>query len=75
MNITPFPSFEAAFAAVRATTAANAEAVRIMAENARRLSWRLKIAFAETDSDARRARRDMARAYRRPAVIHKGGKP
>lgn len=75
MNITPFPSFEAAFEAVRAATDASAAAMRVMAERARRLSWSLKIAFAETKSDRRRAQRDMARAYRRPALIHKGGKP
>lgn len=75
MNITPYPSFEAAFEAVRQAVDANSAAMRVMAERARRLSWSLRIAFAETESDRRRARRDMARAYRRPALIHKGGKP
>lgn len=75
MSITPYPSFEAAFEAVRTATDANAAAMRVVAEHARRLSWSLKIAFAETPRDARRARRDMARAYRRPALIHKGRKP
>lgn len=75
MNITPYPSFEAAFNAVRQAVDANSAAMRVMAERARRLSWSLRIAFAETESDRRRARRDMARAYRRPALIHKGGKP
>lgn len=75
MNITPYPSFEAAFQAVRMASDASTAAMRVMAERARRLSWSLKIAFAETESDRRRARRDMARAYRRPTLIHKGGKP
>lgn len=75
MNITPYPSFEAAFEAVRTATDANAAALRVMAERARRLSWSLRIAFADSESDRRRARRDMARAYRRPSLIHKGGKP
>ena len=74
MNVTPYPSFDAAFEAVRMAMDSNAAAMRIMAERARRLSWSLKIAFAETERDRRRARRDMARAYRRPSLIHNGGK-
>lgn len=75
MSIVPFPSFEAAFDSVRLPMDGSAADMRVMAERARRLSWSLRIAFAEAESDRRRARRDMARAYRRPALIHKGGKP
>jgi hypothetical protein len=37
--------------------------------------WDLRIAFADTEKQRRRLRRDRAREYRRPALIHKGGKP
>ena len=46
-----------------------------MAEQNRRLSWNLRILFADTERERRYIRRDMAREYRRPSLIHNGGKP
>jgi hypothetical protein len=46
-----------------------------MARASRRIEWDLSIAFTDDPKHRRRLIRDRAREYRRPALIHKGGKP
>ncbi|MCO4257392.1 hypothetical protein [Pseudarthrobacter cellobiosi] len=62
-------------AAVAKVAAAVRESSERLAEQSRRIAWNLQIIFADTERERRRIRRDMARAYRKPALIHRGGKP
>ncbi|GAP53836.1 hypothetical protein AHiyo6_04010 [Arthrobacter sp. Hiyo6] len=79
MTTTSIADVSKTFASIGAAISAASEGIRAfgrqMAIESRRIDWDLAILLADDPKRRRRLRRDMAREYRRPSLIHNGGKP